>query len=691
MQFIANLKTMPKLLGVVALSGAIMLAVGVLGIVKMDQINTMLNTLYERDMVGLSELKDANLAMTRIGREMRTAILNTEVAEMQKNAEHIATFKKQFTEHFGKYEKLILKPETKAMAAEVEKLFETYMERIDQIMALTLKAQNDEAMKVMKANAATGNELEQKMTALAESKEQLGKQAYDESDVVFAENRRIIIGAIVVGLFLGVLVSWLIARQLVNNLQDVVGAAQKLAAGDLAARSRVTTKEETGQLATAFNQMGEKIQSDVTKALESKGKMEAVSKAQAIVEFNPDGTVIAANDNFLKCMGYSLDELTGRHHRMFCEPAYTNSADYANFWSKLNRGEFDAGVYRRLAKGNKEVWLQASYNPILDASGKPMKVVKLATDITEQKNKAAEFEGKMKAVGKAQAVAEFNLDGTVITANQNFLSALGYSLDEITGHHHRMFCEATYTGSPEYQAFWAKLNRGEFDAGTYRRVGKGGKEVWLQASYNPILDANGKPMKVVKYAMDITGQKQAQNEVEKLIQLAAAGQLAERIQTERFEGTAKMLTQSFNQLLDAVTTPLKEAQTVLTALAGNDLTKTMTGSYQGEFEQMKASLNGALTNLSTTMMTVREAVEAVSNGAEEITRGNEDLSQRTSQQASALEETSASMEEMTSTVKQNADNAKQANQLASAARETADKGGEVTAKPAARRSPTSSR
>jgi len=284
------------------------------------------------------------------------------------------------------------------------------------------------------------------------------------------------------------------------------------------------------------------------------------------------------------------------------------------------------------------------------------------------------------ALEKVQAVIEFNLDGTVITANQNFLSTVGYSLDEIKGHHHRMFCETAYTNGGEYQAFWAKLNRGEFDAGSYKRIGKGGKEIWIQASYSPIMDANGKPYKVVKFATDITGQKQAQNEVEKLIKAAAAGQLAERIKTDQFEGASKALTQSFNQLLDAVATPLHEAQGVLTALAANDLTQAMSGAYQGEFEQMKTSLNAALTNLSTTVSTVRGAVEAVTAGSEQITKGSEDLSQRTSEQASALEETSASMEEMTSTVKQNADNAKQANQLAIAARDIANKGGAITTK-----------
>ncbi|OQW65396.1 MAG: hypothetical protein BVN29_10335 [Nitrospira sp. ST-bin5] len=259
---------------------------------------------------------------------------------------------------------------------------------------------------------------------------------------------------------------------------------------------------------------------------------------------------------------------------------------------------------------------------------------------TNKKTSATnDLAGKVQAIDQSQAVIEFNLDGTIITANDNFLNCLGYTLDEIKGKHHRMFAEPAYAASGEYAAFWQKLNRGEFDAGVYRRLGKGGKEIWIQASYNPIMDATGKPYKVVKFATDLTGQKKAQADMERLV---------------------------------------AEAQSVLGRIAENDLTQEMVGTYEGELNKVKTSINAVVGNLAHTITTVREAVQAVSAGSEQITKGNEDLSQRTSEQASSLEETSASMEEMTSTVKQNADNAKQANQLAITARDTADKGGSVT-------------
>ncbi|EAQ78017.1 methyl-accepting chemotaxis protein [Blastopirellula marina] len=264
-----------------------------------------------------------------------------------------------------------------------------------------------------------------------------------------------------------------------------------------------------------------KYASDVTerkmRAADFSGQIEAISKSQAVIEFNMDGTVIGANDNFLEALGYSLSEIEGQHHRMFVEDDYARSREYQDFWSRLNKGEYNAGEYKRIGKGGKEVWIQASYNPICDLNGKPFKVVKYAIEITQQKLENANFAGQIDAIGKSQAVIEFNMDGTIIGANDNFLGAVGYSAKEIAGQHHRMFVEDDYARSREYQEFWSRLNRGEYDAAEYKRIGKGGKEIWIQASYNPILDLNGKPYKVVKYATDITRQVNLRNDMSHLI------------------------------------------------------------------------------------------------------------------------------------------------------------------------------
>src|SRR5207237_393056 len=252
----------------------------------------------------------------------------------------------------------------------------------------------------------------------------------------------------------------------------------------------------------------------------------AISRSQAVIEFNMDGTIVTANDNFLNALGYSLPEIQGKHHSIFVAPEERDSAAYREFWAKLNRGEYQAAEYKRIGKGGKEVWIQASYNPVFDQNGKPFKVVKFATDVTAQKLRNADLAGQIAAIGKSQAVIEFELDGTVINANDNFLQALGYTLSEIKGRNHSMFVDPSERDSQAYRNFWAALNRGEYQAAEYKRIGKGGREVWIQASYNPILDLNGRPFKVVKYATDVTRQvlvRMGNERVRGMMESVAAG------------------------------------------------------------------------------------------------------------------------------------------------------------------------
>jgi methyl-accepting chemotaxis protein len=273
-----------------------------------------------------------------------------------------------------------------------------------------------------------------------------------------------------------------------------------------------------------------KFATDITakkmRSLTDAGKIAAINRAQAVIEFKLDGTIVTANENFLGATGYSLAEIQGRHHSMFMPQADRESAAYREFWAALGRGEYQHGEYKRIGKGGKEIWILASYNPLLDEKGKPFGVVKFATDVTQEKLKNADLSGQIEAIGKSQAVIEFNLDGSIIRANQNFLQTLGYSLNEIAGHHHRMFVEQAEREGPAYAEFWAALNRGQFQAGEFKRVGKGAKEVWIQASYNPILDLNGKPFKVVKYASDITRQvlvRMGNERVRAMMESVAAG------------------------------------------------------------------------------------------------------------------------------------------------------------------------
>jgi methyl-accepting chemotaxis protein len=252
------------------------------------------------------------------------------------------------------------------------------------------------------------------------------------------------------------------------------------------------------------------ISAEKLRSADTLSQIEAIDRSQGVIAFDLDGTILTANRNFLGVVGYGLDEVKGRHHRMFVDQPERDSAGYRAFWAGLAQGAFQSGEFRRVGKDGREIWLQATYNPILDPAGRPIKVMKFATDITAEKLRNAELRGQVEAIGRSQGVIHFDLAGHVLDANANFLSVLGYPLDQIRGQHHRMFVDPSYGASSAYQAFWAALRRGEFQSGIYQRVGAGGRAIWIQASYNPIFDTSGKPFKVVKYATDITTRMRSQ-------------------------------------------------------------------------------------------------------------------------------------------------------------------------------------
>ncbi|MHA7772842.1 PAS domain S-box protein [Roseibium sp. M-1] len=251
---------------------------------------------------------------------------------------------------------------------------------------------------------------------------------------------------------------------------------------------------------------------------------EAFSRSQAIIQFKPDGTILDANENFLKAMGYSLAEVKGRHHSIFVDAAYAASAEYRDFWNRLGEGTFQAAEFPRIAKDGREIWIQASYNPVIGRSGKVRKIVKIATDITASKLKSADAQGQIEAINRSQAVIHFNLDGTILDANANFLDTLGYEIEEVRGRHHSLFVQPKERESAAYRDFWRKLAEGAFQSGEYRRRHKDGRDVWIVASYNPIFDASGHPFKIVKFATEITGQKLRNAEHEGQIQAISRSQ-----------------------------------------------------------------------------------------------------------------------------------------------------------------------
>ncbi len=316
--------------------------------------------------------------------------------------------------------------------------------------------------------------------------------------------------------------------------------------------------------------------------------LDALDRSQAVIEFEPNGTILDANANFLNVMGYSRTEVVGKHHRMFAEGRSADTAEYKAFWDDLARGTFKAAEYKRIGKGGKEVWLEASYNPVVGRDGRTFKVVKFATDITEKKKQAADLQGQVSAITRSQAVIEFKLDGTILTANENFLRALGYRLEEIQGRHHSMFVEPSFKDSAEYREFWAALNRGEYQAAQYKRIGKGGKEIWIEASYNPVLDLNGKPYKVVKFATDLSKRKDANAKL-----------------ANEFEKDVK-------GLVDTVSAAATEMQATAEALSsGAEATNNKATSGSAATEQLSSSIVEISRQLSSAVSSIQGAVGEV--------------------------------------------------------------------------------
>ncbi len=238
----------------------------------------------------------------------------------------------------------------------------------------------------------------------------------------------------------------------------------------------------------------------------SQAILASLERSQAIIELSTDGHILAVNDNFCRTVGYSRADLVGREHRLLCDPSFVSSPDYAAFWSQLRRGEFFQGTIKRRHQNGSDIWLEATYNPILDNRGQVAKVIKFATDITQQITEAASQKAMVQAIERSTAVIEFKVDGTVLRANDNFLHAVGYSANEIVGRHHRIFCAPEQANSMEYANFWERLGRGEFITGQFARRDRQGREIWLEASYNPVFDPEGRVLKVVKFATDVTQQ-----------------------------------------------------------------------------------------------------------------------------------------------------------------------------------------
>jgi methyl-accepting chemotaxis protein len=366
------------------------------------------------------------------------------------------------------------------------------------------------------------------------------------------------------------------------------------------------------------------------KAADAGHIIEAISRSQAVIEFDLNGVILNANENFCRALGYPLSEIKGKHHRIFCDPEHVASDSYRKFWSNLAAGKFDAGEYRRITKSGQDIWIEATYNPIF-RSGKPYKVVKIAADITAKKLVAAEDASKLDAIGRSQAIIEFTPDGQILNANENFCRGLGYELSEITGKHHRMFCHPDYAASGEYKSFWEKLANGQFIADEFVRYGKGGKEIWIQAAYNPIRDLSGRVTKVVKFATDVTPRMSAIGMLGRGLRDLAEGKLAQSLQT----------------------------------------------AFVPSMETVRQDFNSVAAKLRDAMQVVSQNAAGIASASIEIRDASQELAKRTEQQAASLEEAAAALEQITRTVSDSSSRADEAGRLVTNTKHNAEQSGLV--------------
>lgn len=322
---------------------------------------------------------------------------------------------------------------------------------------------------------------------------------------------------------------------------------------------------------------------------EANAKLAAVSRSMAMIEFDPSGIILNANENFCQALGYSVDEIRGKHHRIFCEEDYAKSEDYQRFWRELGRCEPCSGTFLRLNKQGREVWLEASYMPVINEQRQVSSVIKVASDITDRINKEHENQSLINALSRSTAVIEFSPDGKVVNANENFLQTMHYSLNEVVGQHHSMFCQRSESESAAYKAFWASLNRGEFHSHRFERVDKYGRMVFLEASYNPIFDAKGRLYKVVKFASDITQQVTT-------LQTAAESAHSTSVQNDACAQKGSQVVQQTVQIIEEISRDLNEAARSIDAVSKqSDIIGTIVQTIRGIADQTNLlALNAAI-------------------------------------------------------------------------------------------------
>jgi methyl-accepting chemotaxis protein len=364
----------------------------------------------------------------------------------------------------------------------------------------------------------------------------------------------------------------------------------------------------------------------VNAAFEAQDVWTAIDRSQLVMEFDPSGIILNANRNFLDTTGYGLHELKGKHHSMLLSNREAETAEYRSFWQDLGAGGFRNGEYCLRSRTGDQVWVQATYNGIRGHDGKVAKVIKFATNITHSKLGGLELAGKVAALDRSQAIIEFDLSGKILTANQNFLTTMGYTLSEVVGKHHRIFMPGNEASTAAYADFWSELSVGKIHQAEYRRKGKGGRDIWILASYNPIFDADGKVRKVVKFATDVTGRKES----------------------------------------------IRVIGRALEALATGDLTHRISATLDAELDQLKVDLNNAVDRLAATMTSITDSARSVVSECAGIASSAAKLSTRTEKQAHTLAATSNTLVQIAKATSEGTEQTVKAGAVAASAKASAD-------------------
>ncbi len=393
-------------------------------------------------------------------------------------------------------------------------------------------------------------------------------------------------------------------------------------------RCQIVPKMESKRLHSVLL-MGISVGQSERRRVQLESQVAAINTSQAVIEFTLEGKIVHANSNFLSATGYNLQEIVGQHHRIFVDPDYANTPEYQQFWGKLGRGFFEGGEYKRFDKNGKVLWLNATYNPLFDEFGEPCGVIKFASNITAQKIESIDRAGQMRAVNRSQAVIEFTPEGKILRANENFCNALGYRESELIGQSHRIFVDPAEAATPEYAQFWRDLGNGKFFASEYLRKTRSGEDIWIQATYNAILDDAGNTVKVVKYATDITARKRAISHFTRVLMKVSTGDFSEHIDE-----------------------PFPE-----------------------DLEPLKRALNGTLEALNDVVHSIRDIATEVVSSAAAINDTGATMAESSAQLASAVEESSAAVAQINVSIEQNSDTAKTTNEMANTAAKDASAGG----------------